>query len=150
MGRPFIAPLDGAVPRPARPLRWIGPALAVVIAVGLFSLFSIEDRLSRDESIYLYGGQQLAAGVPPYVSIVDPKTPLATMTAGVAVWTGRVMGVDDVVAARGRNMAAQGRAVKKGAGLGLGSGAPPFMGGLPDARASDRLRIKQEDSREVT
>jgi hypothetical protein len=51
--------------------------LALVIAVALFSRFSIDAELRRDEAIYAYGGQQLAQGVRPYVRILDPKTPLA-------------------------------------------------------------------------
>ena len=78
----------------------LGALAALLGSVLLFSQFSINDRLSRDESIYVYGGQQLAAGIPPYASIVDPKTPLATMIAGSAVIIGRAADVDDVRAIR--------------------------------------------------
>lgn len=83
-----------------RAVDWMAPMVLFVLAGFAFSLFGLDAELSRDESIYSYGGQQLAAGIPPYVSIVDPKTPLATMIAGAGVWTGRAAGIDDVVAIR--------------------------------------------------
>ena len=75
---------------------WVGALLALAVAVALFSRFSIDDRLGRDESIYAYGGQQLAEGVPFYASIFDPKTPLSAILAGVAVVTARAVGAGDV------------------------------------------------------
>lgn len=82
------------------PTIWVGALLVLVVSMLLFSRFSVDDRLSRDESIYVYGGQQLASGVPPYVSIVDPKTPLAMTVSGVAIVVGRNVGADDVIAVR--------------------------------------------------
>src|SRR4051795_9926908 len=41
-----------------------GGAAALVIAVVLFTRFSLGDNFWRDEAIYAYGGQQLADGVP--------------------------------------------------------------------------------------
>ena len=75
---------------------WAGALLALATAGALFSRFSIDDALTRDESIYAYGGQQLADGVPFYASIFDPKTPLSAMLAGVAVIGGRAVGAGDV------------------------------------------------------
>lgn len=66
------------------------------IAVALFTRFSLDDTLRRDEAIYTYGGQQLVHGVPFYVSIFDPKTPLAGMLAGLGALWAKVFGVDDV------------------------------------------------------
>jgi hypothetical protein len=74
--------------------------LALLIGVALFSRFGLDEELRRDEAIYAYGGQQLAEGVPPYVSILDPKTPLATFLSGGAVIIGRAAGVDDLYAIR--------------------------------------------------
>ncbi|HEX2194803.1 MAG TPA: hypothetical protein VHK63_07630 [Candidatus Limnocylindria bacterium] len=79
---------------------WTGALLAVVLAAAVFSRFGIDAELRRDEAIYAYAGQQLAEGVPPYVSILDPKTPLATVLAGGAVAVGRGLGVDDLHAIR--------------------------------------------------
>jgi hypothetical protein len=83
-----------------RLLVWGGAVVALLVAAVLFSRFSIDDTLSRDESIYAYGGQQLADGVPVYASIFDPKTPLAAMIAGLGVTIGRGVGADDVHAIR--------------------------------------------------
>ena len=95
---------DSAVRTPGLPsprvLLWSGLVLAVAIAILSFSRFSIDSELSRDEAVYAYGGQQLAEGVPPYVSIAAQKTPVSIMVAGVAVAGGRTAGVDDVHAIR--------------------------------------------------
>lgn len=77
-----------------------GAVVALVIAVALFTRFSIDEPLTRDEAIYAYGGQLQAEGVPFYRSIFDMKTPLAPMLAGAAVAVGRTIDVDDVYAIR--------------------------------------------------
>ena len=74
--------------------------LVLAVAVLVYTRFGINDLLYRDEAIYAYGGQQLVEGVPPYVSIIDPKTPLATVLSGAAVAVGRAIGIDDVYAIR--------------------------------------------------
>ena len=58
--------------------------LALAVAVALFTRFSFDDTMRRDEAIYAYGGQQPAAGVPLYRGIFDPKTPVAQALAGAA------------------------------------------------------------------
>lgn len=70
--------------------------LAVLVAAALFTRFSLDDNLSRDESVYAYGGQQLAGGTAPYASIFDPKTPLSTFVAGAAVAAARAIGAGEV------------------------------------------------------
>jgi hypothetical protein len=82
--------------RPSNPVAIGGAVASTVVAVVLFTRFSINQRLWRDEAIYVYGGQRFAHGVPPYVSIFDPKAPLATMFAGLAATAGRVLGVNDI------------------------------------------------------
>jgi hypothetical protein len=79
---------------------WGGALIVLLVAVALFSRFSIDDTLSRDEAIYAYGGQQLTDGLPFYVSIFDAKTPLAPMIAGAAVGAARAVGADDLYAIR--------------------------------------------------
>ena len=86
--------------RPADPAWLWGAAVSAAAAVLLYTRFSINQRLWRDEAIYVYGAQRLARGVPPYVSIFDPKAPLATMFAGVAAALSRVFGVNDIHAIR--------------------------------------------------
>jgi hypothetical protein len=92
---------------PATPARvaapalvWAGAFISLVVAIVLYSRYGIGGNLSRDESIYAYGGQQLVDGVAPYASIFDPKTPLATMLAGLGVAGGRAVGANDLDAIR--------------------------------------------------
>jgi hypothetical protein len=61
-----------------RRLEFAGGLLVLVVAAVVYAAFSINGILTRDASIYVYGGQQLVHGVPPYASIFDPKTPFAT------------------------------------------------------------------------
>lgn len=81
-------------------LRVVGAVASVVVAIVLFTRFSIAGGMSRDESIYVYGGQQLSHGVAPYDSIFDPKTPLATMLSGLGAWLGHLFGYRDVYVIR--------------------------------------------------
>src|SRR5439155_20802432 len=79
---------------------WGGGALALLIGVLLFTRFSIEGNLWRDEAIYAYGGQQLADGVPVYQGIFDPKPPLPTFLTAIGVIGGRVLGEDRLLTLR--------------------------------------------------
>ena len=69
---------------------------SIVVALVLFTRFSVSDPLLRDESIYAYAGQQMAHGVPMYSSIFDPKAPGAGMLAGLAAGIARLLSVDDL------------------------------------------------------
>src|SRR3954468_13911788 len=86
--------------RRAQLLAWGGGALALIVAALLFTQFSIEGNLSRDEAIYSYGGQQLVDGVPVYKGIFDPKPPLPTFLTALGVGAGRTAGVDELYAMR--------------------------------------------------
>jgi hypothetical protein len=80
----------------------VGGGLAsLVIAVVLFSRYSIHDLLSRDESIYVYGGQRLTHGVAPYVSIMDPKGPISTLLCGLGAGIAKLFGGNDLMVIRG-------------------------------------------------
>lgn len=78
----------------------MGALASAAAAVLLYTRFNINQRLWRDEAIYVYGAQRLAHGVPPYASIFDPKAPLATMLGGVAAALARLFGVNDIHAIR--------------------------------------------------
>src|SRR5437016_3375502 len=43
---------------------WLGALFSLVVAVVLFTRFSIDARISRDQAIFAYGAQQLIKGVP--------------------------------------------------------------------------------------
>lgn len=62
----------------------LGALVTLVAAVVLFTRFSLNDALERDESIYVYGSVRFAHGTPPYTSIFDPKTPGTTLLGGFA------------------------------------------------------------------
>jgi hypothetical protein len=74
----------------------LGAAAVLVVAAALFSRFGIHGMLSRDESVYAYGGQQVEDGTPFYVSIFDQKTPGAAYLAGLAVAIGNTFGFADI------------------------------------------------------
>jgi hypothetical protein len=75
---------------------WIGLLLTLALAAGLYTRFSIDDRLSRDEAIWVYGAQQFVEGVPYYKSIFDAKTPLAPALAAGGVEVARITGGSDI------------------------------------------------------
>lgn len=69
-----------------------GGAGVFLTALALYTRFSINGELGRDESIYAYGAQRFAHGVAPYASIFDPKTPGATLLGGFAAAFARLIG----------------------------------------------------------
>jgi hypothetical protein len=75
-------------------------AAVLVMAVALLTRFSVHAKLTRDQSIYVYGAQRFSHGVPPYVSVFDPKTPGTTILGGIAATVARWVGVDDLSAIR--------------------------------------------------
>jgi hypothetical protein len=54
----------------------------------------------KDDSFYLYSGQQMAAGVPPYVSIFEIKGPVSPILAGFGVMLAEMMGWNDIITVR--------------------------------------------------
>jgi 4-amino-4-deoxy-L-arabinose transferase-like glycosyltransferase len=75
--------------------------LAVAVVAGvLFSRYSIDNGLSRDESAYVYEAQQRLEGVPFYVSLFEQKTPMAASIATLGIAGGRQVGIGDVHAVR--------------------------------------------------
>lgn len=80
--------------------RRAGAFASVAVALALFTRHSINGLLTRDDSIYAYGGQQMAHGVPPYTSVFDPKGPLPTMLAGLGAAAARLLGKNDVLMMR--------------------------------------------------
>lgn len=76
------------------------PLLVLALAALVFGLYGFDGVLLRDYSIYLYSGQRMAEGVPPYVSIFDHKGPLSPMIAGFGVMLSGLFGWDDVYTVR--------------------------------------------------
>ena len=79
---------------------WLGALASLGVAVLVYTRFSIDMLLNRDEGIYAYGGQQLTHGVAPYASIFDPKTPLATMLSGLGAGIAHLVGGNDLYGIR--------------------------------------------------
>jgi hypothetical protein len=76
------------------------PLFILVLAALVYSMYGFEGVLLRDYSIYLYSGQRLAEGVPPYVSVFDHKGPLPPMLAGLGVMLSKWLSWDDIYTVR--------------------------------------------------
>lgn len=86
-------------------LKNVLPGLLIVGLVSLaaavvFEQYGFYGFLGRDDSIYIYSGQQMLRGIPPYVSMFDHKGPLAPMLAGAGVFAARLFSWDDVFGVR--------------------------------------------------
>ena len=92
-----IAPKEKRSPRTRKALALL---LVLFLAAVVYYGHSFEGALSRDNAIYLYSGQRMAEGIPPYVSIFDHKGPLAPMLVGVGVVLSKYLGATDITAVR--------------------------------------------------
>lgn len=72
--------------------------LAGVVMCWLYGAW--DGPLIKDNQFYFFISERCASGVPPHVSQFDPKHALSMMMSGVAIKTGRVVGMDDVRSAR--------------------------------------------------
>lgn len=76
------------------------PLFILIIAAFIYGQYGFHGTLVRDDAIYLYSGQRLADGIPPYVSVFDHKGPLAPLLSGFAVVISRLLGTDDIYTVR--------------------------------------------------
>ncbi|MDQ4043038.1 MAG: hypothetical protein M3118_04390, partial [Actinomycetota bacterium] len=76
------------------------PLLVLALSVLVYGLYGFDGVLLRDYSIYLYSGQMVAEGVPPYVSAFDHKGPLSSMIAGLGVTLSGPLGWNDIYTVR--------------------------------------------------
>ena len=76
------------------------PLFILALAALVYGMYGFDGVLLRDYSIYLYSGQRMAEGVPPYVSIFDHKGPLSPMIAGFGVMLSKVLDWDDILTVR--------------------------------------------------
>jgi len=76
------------------------PLLILALAAFVYGLYGFDGVLLRDYSIYLYSGQRMAEGVPPYVSVFDHKGPFSPMLAGLGVTLSQLLSWDDVYTVR--------------------------------------------------
>ena len=86
---------------PGRRLAPVLPGVLVFLVAALaFSRVGAEAHFVHDEGVYVYGGQRMLEGVPPYVSIFDAKAPFGTVLCAAGIAAGRLIGLDDLTAAR--------------------------------------------------
>jgi hypothetical protein len=76
--------------------------LLVLFAVALFVFgrHGKDGELLRDGAIYVYSGERLLAGVPPFVSMFDHKGPLDTFLCAAGTALARATGRDELAAIR--------------------------------------------------
>jgi hypothetical protein len=75
-------------------------AWALVAALFAGSLDVADRPLVADNQIYFFLAERAASGVPPHVSMVDPKNDLAVLLTAAAMRVGRLAGIDDVATSR--------------------------------------------------
>ncbi len=78
----------------------LGALLILIISAFVFSQYGARGKITRDSGIYLYSGQQMAEGVPPFVSVFDHKGPLTPMLSGIGVYISHWLHTDDILTVR--------------------------------------------------
>jgi hypothetical protein len=76
------------------------PLFILALATLVYGMYGFDGVLLRDYSIYLYSGQRVAEGIPPYVGIFDHKGPLSPMIAGFGVMLSKLFDWDDILTVR--------------------------------------------------
>jgi hypothetical protein len=104
-GTTALAAAGTPPPAPAVPARrrsWSDPWLLVIgaLAAVTYCLIGFEGTLRRDIGLYVYGGQQVLAGDPPYVGVLNRAGPLAHLLPALGIAAGRLVGADDLTATR--------------------------------------------------
>jgi hypothetical protein len=81
--------------------QWLIPAAAVCITIAVSFLYRPLSQPERgDPAIYEYIGQSILRGQVPYRDVIDPKGPGAMYLSALAMWAGRRLGIQDVLAVR--------------------------------------------------
>ena len=76
--------------------------VVIIMSISIFaySQYGLNGKLLRDHGIYIYSGQQLTKGVPPYVSIFDFKGPVIPIISGFGVSIADYMNYDHIYTVR--------------------------------------------------
>jgi hypothetical protein len=93
------------------PARYVDPVAVGLVALVVYTLHGFDGDLGRDQGTFVYGGQQLADGVPPYAGILNSTGPVVDVVTGIGIRLGSVVGLDSVFAARVTYLAASAVAV---------------------------------------
>ncbi len=77
------------------------PVAFSLLTLWLCSRFGVGSApLLGDNQHYFFIAERFAAGVPPHISHFDPKNALSMMLTGWAIRLGRILAIDDLLAAR--------------------------------------------------
>ncbi len=76
------------------------PAALVVTAIVVWGARGLHAPLTRDPALYLYAGQQVASGEPPYVGVLNRSGPFSHLLPALGVQLGRLVGAGDVMGAK--------------------------------------------------
>ena len=71
-----------------------------LVALAVYGAHGFDADLGRDQGTFIYGGQQLAQGVPPYAGIFNSVGPVVDLVTGAGIRLGSALGLDDVRATR--------------------------------------------------
>ncbi|MGN6782877.1 MAG: hypothetical protein ACTHJH_15390 [Marmoricola sp.] len=85
--------------------RTVGGSWTDAVGVGLvsaavYALHGFQGPLDRDLGVFVYGGERVAHGTPPYVANFNTVGPLADVVPGIATAIGRLVGLGPVLAPR--------------------------------------------------
>ena len=93
--------LDSFAVRPRlRATASLDVSVVAVVSTFVYSIHGFDSGLSRDLGVFVYGGEHVARGVPPYVGIFNTVGPLADAVPGFAIWIGSMVGLDPIFSAR--------------------------------------------------
>jgi hypothetical protein len=91
-------PAQVRLPRPGH--RFGDPLVVGLVALVVYALHGYHGYLDRDLGMFVYGGEHVAHGTPPYVAMFNSVGPLADAVPGLAIWLGHLVGVGPILSSR--------------------------------------------------
>ncbi len=79
---------------------WRTSWLVFLMALAILMTAGFRNTIIRDAGGYLYIGQQVLRGIPPYVSLFTHKGPVAPLLVALSTAPANLLGVTDIAAAR--------------------------------------------------
>lgn len=80
--------------------RVVDPIAVGLVAAGVCALSGWNGPLTRDLGVFVYGGERVLDGVPPYAGVFNSVGPLADLAPALGIWLGRLVGLGPVHGAR--------------------------------------------------